>query len=84
MRISAKRVSVPPPKKQIVRQRSAVFPIAIPEMPPSLFPITSQEDLVSKITRLFLTLPPKTRARGAPLPPSVGKSEYSGEQTGDE
>ena len=36
MPVSTKRVSVPPPKKKIVRQRSAVFPIAIPEMPPSL------------------------------------------------
>ena len=84
MPISTKRVSMPPPKKKIVRQRSSVFPIAIPEVPASLFPITSQEDLVSKITRLFLTSPPKTRPRGAPLPLGVTKSEYSGEQTGDE
>jgi hypothetical protein len=84
MPVSTKRVSVPPPKKKIVRQRSAVFPIAIPEMPPSLFPITSQEDLVSKIARLFLTSLPKAKPRGAPLPPSVTKSEYSGEPTGDE
>jgi hypothetical protein len=84
MRISAKRVKVPPLKKEIVRQRSAVFPIAIPEIPASLFPITSQEDLVNKITRLFLTSPKKTRPRGGPLPPSVTKGEYSGEQTGDE
>ena len=83
MPISTKRVSVPR-KKKLVRQRSSVFSIAIPQMPSSVFPITSQEDLVSKISSLFLTSLPKTRPRGAPLPPGVTKIEYSAEQTGDE
>lgn len=86
MPLTAKRVSVPRPKNKIVRSRSSVFPISIPEMPASIFPITSQEDLVKKISRLFLApLPARGRRKySAPLPPGITNSKSSAEQSGED
>jgi hypothetical protein len=81
MALSDKIGSVPAPKQKIVRGRSAIFPIAIPEIPASVFPIISQEDLVTKISRLFLA-PPflKTGKPGTPLPVGVDVQKNSGKR----
>jgi hypothetical protein len=76
--------SVPTPKKKIALRRSSVFPILIPEMPASIFPITSQEDLVSKISRLFPQPFPKKGKRGASLPIGIDPTKISSQQAKDE
>jgi hypothetical protein len=84
MPLSTKIRSVPSSKKRIARSRSAIFPISIPEMPASVFPITSQQDLVNKISRLFLAPPfPKKGKRGAPLPIGAAPRKYSGKGAED-
>jgi hypothetical protein len=45
--------AIPDAKPKVYRNRASVVPISIPRLPKSIFPITSQADLVSKIMRLF-------------------------------
>jgi hypothetical protein len=81
MALSDKVGSVPAPKQKIVRGRSAIFPIAIPQIPASVFPITSQEDLVTKISHLFLAPPFLKKGKpGTPLPIGVDMEKYSGKR----
>jgi len=37
----------------VERQSGSVFPVCIPRIPKDLFPITSQEDLVAKLTAVL-------------------------------
>ena len=36
------------------RRRATIFPISMPRIPDSVFPITSTQDLMTKLSRLYL------------------------------
>jgi hypothetical protein len=44
-----------PSGKHKAPKRSTIFPVAFPHLPDSEFPITSQEDLVTKLSNAFLS-----------------------------
>lgn len=63
--------SIPVTDKGAKAARASIFPISIPPIPASAFPITSQEDLVAKMTRLFLRPPfPKNHKSAAQAVPA--------------
>jgi hypothetical protein len=56
---------------QTPTSRASIFPISTPSIPLSAFPIKSQEDLVNKISRLFLKPPFPASRRPASRRPEM-------------
>lgn len=67
---------VPGAKKKTLPSRPTVFPISLPRLPKSIFPITSHEDLVEKISRLLLTAPFADEAAPGPGVPAGHKPPH--------
>jgi hypothetical protein len=49
----SKRVAIPAATSKVAHKTS-VFPISLPRVPDSAFPINSHEELVEKLSKLFL------------------------------
>jgi len=65
--------------------RAAIFPISIPPIPASAFPITSQEDLINKLYALFLRAPHGADTRQGVAAPPLGTrpDAGAGQQAGE-
>ena len=49
----SKRVAVPAGTSKVAH-KTTIFPVSFPRIPDSAFPINSHEDLVEKLSKLFL------------------------------
>ena len=67
-----KLVEKPDAKEPTVRTPASVVPICLPRLPKGMFPITSEEDLIAKLS-VFVTLrQPAAQPPGAyDLPPGL-------------
>lgn len=63
MNVSPKRVANPDGTAKTAH-KTAIFPINLPRIPDSAFPINSHEELVAKLSRLFLRREPGESGKG--------------------
>ena len=70
-----------PPANPARSARATIFPMSIPPIPASAFPIASQEDLLKKLYALFLRAPHRADTRhGVAAPPLGTRPDDGGDQ----
>jgi hypothetical protein len=75
MALSKHHVAIPAGTSKVA-QKTTVFPVSFPRLPASAFPISSHEDLVDKLSKLFLrrsSSSGKTGGRTSVKHPGKGK-----------
>jgi hypothetical protein len=68
----SERVAIPAGTSKIA-QRTTIFPVSLPLIPDSAFPITSQQDLVDKLSKLLLRPLPTGQSSTRPAIKLTGK-----------